>query len=195
MLDMFKNYQYISDIYVPNNLYKCKDKPESYTKLYPVNIGKPYELYNAKGELEGYFWRYGDSINLEFTLLGEITFEDGSGTGNYINAADFLRDKTIVIDLYNFRLEKIYSSINNGVELIDRCFPKSSDTSIDFIDAGTAFDDSSYTQIKDPSVSLCIDPELSKQLVKGIYYCSLTVIGNGYSEMIFSPEDCKLLVK
>ena len=37
--------------------------------------------------------------------------------------------------------------------------------------------------------------EYSKKLVKGVYYCSLTIDGTDFHETIFSPQDCKLLVR
>lgn len=169
-MNMFTNYEYIPDGYIPNNMHIQCDKPQSYTKLQPMDTAKPYELYSAKGELEGYFWHYGDCINLQFSIVGEITLDDGTDTGSYINAADFLKDKTITIQLYNFRLEPIHSITLSGANLISD-------------NAG------------DPVATLSIDAELSKELVKGIYYCSMTVSGNAYNETIFNPEDCKLLVK
>ena len=103
MNNMFLNYENLSDSYIPNNLSSHKCRPESYTKLSPVDASKPYELYNAKGELEGYFWYYGDTINLDFTIDGEVTLEDGTPTGQYIDASDFLKDKSYTIKVYNFR--------------------------------------------------------------------------------------------
>ena len=106
MIDMFTNYQNLSDTYIPNNLSEHKCKPESYTKLSPIDTSKPYELYDAKGELEGYFWHYGETINLDFSITGEIILDDGSLSGDYIDAADFLKDKLYAVKLYDFRFSK-----------------------------------------------------------------------------------------
>ena len=100
-MDMFTNYQNLSEQYIPNNLSEHKYKVESYTKLCPVENSKPYELYNAKNELEGYFWYYGDSINLDFSITGEVILDDGSASGEYIDANDFLKDKLYAIKIYN----------------------------------------------------------------------------------------------
>ena len=61
MIDMFTNYKNISDYYIPNNLNAASSKPYSYTKLNSCEESKPYELYNSKGDLEGYYWYYGES--------------------------------------------------------------------------------------------------------------------------------------
>ena len=110
MIDMFTNYENLSDNYIPNNLSRKRCKPESYTKLSPITTSKPYELYNAKGELEGYFWNYGETINLDFSIDGEVTLDDGA----YITASDFLKDKLYGFKLYNFRYEEIYTQVGQA---------------------------------------------------------------------------------
>ena len=107
MIDMFTNYQNLSDSYIPNNMNSCSCKPQSYTKLDPCEATKPYELYNAKNELEGYFWNYGDSINLEFEIDGEIIL----GENSYIDVKDYLKTATATIRLYNFKYEVIRTEI------------------------------------------------------------------------------------
>lgn len=114
MIDMFTNYQHLSESYIPNNLSKSFKKPQSYTKLSPIDTSKPYELYNAKNELEGYFWYYGDSINLDFTITGEVILDDGSPSGEYIDAKDFLKDKFYAIKLYDFRFKEIYTQVGQA---------------------------------------------------------------------------------
>ena len=75
-MGMFLNYQDIAGNYQPpNNLIRSFPVGKSYTKLDPIQASKPYEEYNAKGELIGYFWHYGESLNLEFNIDGEITIE------------------------------------------------------------------------------------------------------------------------
>lgn len=157
MIDMFTNYQNLSEHYIPNNLAQHQTKPHSYTKFNPCEITKPYELYNAKNELEGYYWHYGDAINLDFSIEGEVTLDDGT----YITANDFLKDKLYTIKLYDFRLNEIYTQAG-----------KSS-----------------------TNIVLNIDKNLSSKFVRGVYYCSLQISGKEFQETLFSPQDCKLLVK
>lgn len=157
MIDMFTNYENLSDSYIPNNLSANKIKPESYTKLCPITASKPYELYNAKNELEGYFWYYGDAINLDFSIEGEVTLDDGT----YISANDFLKDKLYAVKIYDFRLNEIYTQVGQS----------------------------------STNIVLSIDKDLSSNFVKGVYYCSLQISGKDFQETLFSPQDCKLLVK
>ena len=108
-MDMFTNYQNLSEYYIPNNLSQYQNKPCSYTKLNPCEITKPYELYNAKNELEGYYWYYGNIINLDFSIDGEVIDINGNGTGEYVSAKDYLADKTATVNIYDFRMNVIYS--------------------------------------------------------------------------------------
>ena len=157
MIDMFSNYESLSDSYIPNNLSKAHCKVESYTKLNPLDTSKPYELYNAKNELEGYFWNYGNAVTLDFTIDGNVILDDTT----YIEAVDFLKDKLYTIKLYDFRFKEIHTQVGQA----------------------------------STNIILTIDKELSKKFVKGIYYCSLEISGKDFNETLFSPQDCKLLVK
>jgi hypothetical protein len=40
-----------------------------------------------------------------------------------------------------------------------------------------------------------VDKELSKQLVRGVYYCTLTIVGDDFQKTIFSNEDAIFNVK
>ena len=54
-----------------------------------------------------------------------------------------------------------------------------------------------HTEVFDgtSTVTLKVTKELSEKLVKGIYYCSLTVFDDTINLPIFSNKDCTLLVK
>lgn len=118
MIDMFTNYQNLSEYYIPNNLAQYQNKPGSYTKLDPCEITKPYELYNAKNELEGYYWYYGNTINLDFIIDGEVIDIDGNGTGEYVSAKEYLADKIATVNIYDFRMNVIYSKSISASENI-----------------------------------------------------------------------------
>ena len=81
----------------------------------------------------------------------------------YITAQDFLSDKQITVQLYNFRHELITSKLFNGTT----------------------------------EVRFDIDKKLSDSLVKGVYYCSLTVWNQDetYNQTIFQQEETTLIVK
>ena len=216
MVDMFTNYQNLSDYYIPNNLSKNIKTPCSYSKLQSIEDSKPFELYNAKGELEGYTWYYGNKLVLDFDIDGEIRVEGNAivytsateepsvetegrigqkayniidhkcwkcvgYTGRYyiwqiqenfvypingqrciyIDVADYMKDKIVTFNIFNFRLENIYNINLDG----------------------------------SANIKIYVDDELAKLLVKGIYYCSLEVAGPDTHETIFSPEDCKIVIK
>lgn len=213
---MFSNYQDLSANYIPNNL-TCKFPTRiEQSKLYSQDASKPYEEYNTEGKLIGYYWHQGDILNLEFMIDGEITVETtalvlsnvgqvpttettgfvgqrcynirdfkswtcrgqldnqyvweidavftyptGADRSVYMDASDYLKGKTALITLYNFRMEPIYE----------------------------------YSVEATPFIVFPIDAELTSKLVKGIYFCSVRIYNSTMSQTVFSPEDCKLLVK
>ena len=216
-MGMFYNYQNIAENYMPNNLMNAFPCKMNASKLNPLDASKPFEEYNTKGELTGYFWRQGETLNLEFNIDGEITLESdaivfktrgrvpeestigyvGQKLYNiidqtsfecvavtskgkyiweqdaeftyplngdrsvYITAEDYLRDKTVKVTLYNFRMEPI----------CERTYPAT------------------------PTVVFTIDKELSNSLPRGIYYCSVAVMNDEVCYTIFDSNDCNLLVK
>ena len=72
---------------------------------------EPYGDYNALGELQGYFWYYGETINLTFSIEGEITTDETDNENDpiYLNIGEYLDGKQAQIKIYNFRYEEIYS--------------------------------------------------------------------------------------
>lgn len=213
-MGMFSLYDNQDKNYIPNNTRCSFSVGKSYTKLDPVSSRKPYEEYDAKGNLVGYFWYRGDSINLEFNIDGEIIVEDDAiiltahkelppseegklnqraynisdklswtctgiiddtriwtkdrvftypenGKSVYVSANDYLKDKSVIVTLYNFRMEEIYNQIF----------------------AGTT------------RVRLEIDKQFSESLSKGVYYCSLKVFDDNVNITVFDIKDCVLNIK
>lgn len=81
------------------------------SKFNNIRAKKPYADYNAEGTQIGYFWYHGDTINLEFTIEGNVTDEENS---TYQTADDFLQNKKCVVTLYNFRYEVVDEKVFNG---------------------------------------------------------------------------------
>ena len=215
-MGMFLNYHNIADNYMPNNLINAFPKQLTVSKLDPLDESKPFEEYDIKGNLIGYSWRQGETLNLEFNIDGEITLEDDAvvmktsgqapdertmgnigqrlynivdfrswtcvgifkgkyfwhedeeftyptnqGRCVYVSAEDYLKDKTVEVILYNFRLEPICK----------RQF------------------------VGNPKIIFSVDKELSATLQKGIYYCSVNVFNSLVSHTIFNAQDCTLMVK
>lgn len=107
-MDMFTNYQNLNPSYIPDNMSSIAKTPFSYTKLCTAEHTKPYELYNAKGELEGYYWYYKNTIILDFLIDGEVLDIDGNGTGEYVSADEYLMDKTATLTIFDFRMQPIH---------------------------------------------------------------------------------------
>lgn len=95
-MDLFTNYENLSTSYTPYNL----------TKFVPdfERTSLPLEEYNAKGELIGYSWHYGDSIVLEFNTSGKVTYDNQT----YMSASTFLQGKEMLLQMFNFRGECVY---------------------------------------------------------------------------------------
>lgn len=216
-MGMFLNYHNIADNYTPNNLICSFPVGKSYTKLDPIELSKPYEEYNAKGELIGYFWHYGETLNLEFHIDGEITVE--SDAIIFTNPKEFPTVNTrgkINQRAYNITDFRSWTCTN----VVDDCYYVWKE------DAIFEFDESSSTSIYVPaqeylrdkfvdltiynfrmepiyqettkagtSVVFEIDQELSNAMLKGIYYCSLSVFNDDMRQTIFTAHDCTLLVK
>ena len=141
-----------------------KRPPIPVSKLDPSKPNKPFADYNAEGEMTGYWWYWGDCLNLEFDIYGELVVEDTEDSHNsfYVLPDDWFTNKQVTFKLYNFRREVI----------VEQCFNASS------------------------KIIVPITPELSKQLVKGVYYCSLTIWeGEEYNQTIFYQDECTLTVK
>lgn len=214
---MFLNYHNIANNYQPNNL--IKSFPHSYeeSKLAPVEASKPFEEYNIKGELIGYFWRYGETLNLEFNIDGEITLESDAliykshGVGptentfakvgqrayNLLDLTSWTCVARVSANKYLWEQDAEFTYPNNGAKKV---YISAEDYLKDkFIDV-TLYNFRmepihTYTTSATASIIFPIDKDLSKTLVKGIYYCSVQVYNEEVSFNIFDSNDCKLLVK
>ena len=176
-MDMFTNFNATPSTYIPNNINK---KPPQLGTYPPV---KPLEEYNAKGELIGYYWMYGDNVVLNFTLSGDVTY-DSSAYRESIATYMSNGKQELHFNIYNFRYECIYTA--NPVYHCN--------------EDGTV------------NVAIFIYDDLSKAMVKGRYFIDLSIVStldnplydesdpNSKKEItikqtIFKPDDCVILVK
>ena len=97
---MFENYNNISTSYTPCNINVGNSSSE------PAK--RPLEQYDARGRLVGYSWRYGDTVVLEFLTEGDVTMDD---EGVYEDAETYLDGKSMVLTLYDFRYQSVYSCV------------------------------------------------------------------------------------
>lgn len=101
MSDMFTNYEYIPDGYVPDNRHEKQIayKPE---KL-------PYEVKNIKGETIGFGWNYRDRVVLEFHTCGDVEYDDGhrEDAETYMNKSW----SHFKLTFFNFRFEVVHEDL------------------------------------------------------------------------------------
>lgn len=218
MTGMFLNYHNIADNYTPNNLVCSFPVGKSYTKLAPVQASKPYEEYDSKGNLIGYFWRYGETLNLEFNIDGEITVESDAlifvNSGDYpdISTCGSLNQRAYnTADLRSWTLKQIIEENHYYIweEDSEFTYDETSDVSI-YVSAEDFLSDKHlevtiYNFRMEPihqktfkgasKIVVPITTELSKYMKKGLYYCSLVVFNEDIRLPIFDSHDCTLLVK
>lgn len=215
-MGMFLHYQNISDCYTPNNLVCSFPVSETYSKLCPVKASKPYEHYNAKGELIGYFWHYGDTLNLEFNLDGEITVESDSII--FHNSGEFPTLSTVgklnqraynIVDFRSWTCISVDS--DNYIWEEDEVFEYDEESNKSIYVSAEQFLEDKFVELilynfrlepiykeitkAGTSVIFGIDSELSKKLLKGVYYCSLAVFNDDMYKSVFTTHDCTFLVK
>lgn len=214
-MNMFLNYQNVPDTYIPNNMRQCRRTGKSYTKLEPVNSSKPYEAYDIKGNLIGYFWHQGETVNLEFNIDGEVTVESDAiilTTHGQIpdatQGALYQRAYNIV-DLRSWTCTSIVGDNHIWSEDAEFLYDETSTRSV-YVSAADYLKDK-YIDVTiynfrhepvhkfqftgSPKVVANINTELSSKIKKGIYYCSLTVFNDVVNLPIFTNTDCVLLVK
>lgn len=213
-MSMFLNYHNISDNYKPNNLICTFPVGKSYTKLDPVQASKPYEEYDSRGNLIGYFWHYGETLNLEFNIDGEITVEDGAMILTSKGSTPSPLEGALMQRAYNIADKRSWTC----TDIVDNTFVWTEDAEFTYDESGKSVYVTAADYMKDKQVDVTlynfrmepihsetfdgntkiifpITTELSKKLVKGIYYCSLTVFNDSVNLPIFSSADCTLLVK
>ena len=216
-MGMFLNYHNIDSNYRPNNLINAFPSKMNSSKLDPLDSSKPFEEYNTKGELTGYFWRYGETLNLEFNIDGEITIESNAmllkskgQEPTTVTMGKVGQRVYNIIDLRSWTCVAVTTTNKYIWEEDDEfTYPLNSDRSV-YISVNDYLKDKKAEvtlynfrmepickKIYDatPTIIFPIDKELSKALPKGIYYCSVTVFNNEVCYTIFDSTDCSLLVK
>lgn len=184
---------------------------------------RPYEDYNAQGKLVGYYWYYGNTVNLQFIIDGEITVGKDAiiynVMGEHPNTTTMaeLRTKAYnIIDMKSWTLMSIIEDENgklhyNWVE--DKEFNSQIDGSKNvYLSAESYLKDKEfrieiynfryeqiYTQTVEAAnvINFAIDEELSAKMVKGVYYCRVCVLKNDsviYLDLV-EDADCMLTVK
>lgn len=199
-MGLFDNYQNIkpNNPSQPNNITPRPQPPKpNCSKVEPCTPPQPFAEYNVEGTQVGYWWYYGNSVNLVFDIEGEVVQElkeetpateieneiTPMNTGLIVPADEFLLGKKATIKLYNFRREPLDSIISGQCTAIYDIEKENPHIEID--------SDKHMVSIEFP-----IDIELSKKLVRGNYYISLEVSDTlDFDRTLFYQNDCVLTVK
>lgn len=103
---MFDNYNNLNTTFTPNPYAPQypPQKPLHNNQIIQNNPNKPYEVVDARGNLTGYFWYYGNSVDLIWDIVGEATSEV---TSSYIDIANTIKYQIITATIYDWRYQKI----------------------------------------------------------------------------------------
>lgn len=212
MSSIFDSYDNLKEQYIPSNMNKEPCPPKANPFLDPAIPKKPYCEYNAEGEIVGYWWPYGNTVNLEFDLDGYVTVD---GSDVYIDARDFIKDKQIKVQIYNFRHEVIDTKIYDGKDYQSIVYIKAPEVnrhthgvyyiyneetkSYEAVNLPQQYQEKQvYYKASDIEIVYPISTDTSVSVFeKGTYYCSLSIISKDLNETVFfeDQECCTLLVK
>ena len=102
---MFDNYNNnnntnINTSFTPNPFAPQYPPVKTSQQIIQNNPNKPYEVVDSRGNLTGYFWYYGNSIELVWDIIGEATYGQSN---QYINVSDVVAYNTIIATIYDWR--------------------------------------------------------------------------------------------
>ncbi len=204
----FDNYQNgLNSVYI-----KSTESLDSFVVKGP---NKPFEEKNALGETVGYFWYYGDTINIEFNIIGQITVEPNaiiyttpSETPTNTTPGVVGQKAYNVADLISWTCTSIVDSSFTWVQDSTFTYPETGKavymTALDFIkDKQLSFKifdfrcETVYESVIAGTIDAIfpINADLSKKLVKGNYTCSLTCFDEASSTYSTIIDNINLIVK
>lgn len=177
-MSMFTNYDNMPASYIADNISPAAPVEICYA---PVT---PYLAYNANGEVIGYRWSYGDTVNLSFDISGPIIY-DAFGYHPY--------NEPIATYMSTGNQYFVFRIYNNNYDVIYETRP-----------------DFRCKQDGTVEVNAPIFSDLSAKLVKGQYELSLAIEGVmdnplyaqdpsssktvKIRQTILKPEDCKVYI-
>lgn len=170
MKSMFSNFTNFDTTYQQNPFQPNYPQAQNNSNIQQVNVNKPFEILNDDGSIKGYFWYFGNSVNLEFDIDGEVILLNQD---QYITIEDILSTLELNMYIYDFRMEPILHFSNN---------------------IGSA--NLLYVNAQEKTVTAEITHELSQKLIKGKYYIELVANHKvGYNETLFSANTCVFEVR
>ena len=161
---MFSNFTNFETTHHQNPFEPKYPQSKILCNVEPVSVNKPFEILNYDGSIKGYYWYFGNSVDLEFEIDGEVLLLDQD---EYIALEDILATLELNMYIYDFRMEPVLHFSNNlGSE--------------NFL----VIDASKKTVVAE------LTNELSKKLKKGKYYIELVANHRvGYNETLFSANN------
>lgn len=208
MASIFDNYDNLSNEYIPSNMNKPPKPPKANPYFDPAAPKLPYCDYNAEGDITGYWWPYGNTVNLEFNLDGCVTVE---GSKNFITVRNFIKNKQIKVTIYNFRHEVIDTMLFDGNDYqsyikVDNITSESSGLFYIYDEENKEYiavtlppyqEGQTYyvENPENPSVIYPIDVDKSLLFEKGTYYCSLSILDKNLHDTILPQDMCTLTVR
>lgn len=173
---MFSNFNNIDTTYQPNPFQPKYPTNCCTNNAVPASPNKPYEILSAdKSKVLGYFWYYGNSVDLIFDFSDSVYGYTSENISSYENkpiailVEELLPQLKLEATIYNFRYEPILKFSN------------------DFIISNNEI------KIDKDKVIISITSELSSKLVKGVYSLDLIATHNdGYHETLFSSQQNEL---
>lgn len=206
-MSMFDNYNNLSKDYLPSNRRKRN-------KLNIAEYDKPYEDYDEDGNLVGYHWNYGDTLNLQVELSGEITIPDNSIT--YTQTGEFPTENTIgyidqkaynLVDLvswtcifiddnkYTWKQDKEFSYSSEGKDVFFSIQDYIADKTIRVTIYNVKHEQVFNTNIPGNStINIDINQFLSSKMTKGVYYLEIVICDQDNDNYITAVSDLPLNV-
>ena len=100
---MFDNFNNIKTTYQVNPYAPQYPPQKMPTQIVQNNPNKPYEVVDARGVLTGYFWYYGNSVDLIWDIVGEVT----TTQDNYVDVVDMVKYLIITATIYDWKMCKV----------------------------------------------------------------------------------------
>lgn len=179
---------------------------------------QPFGDYNALGELQGYFWHQGDTINLSFNIDGEVRVENDAiiytaiGDAPSTDTVGRIGQKAYnVIDQKSWECTAIDGDSYTWTQDSEFTYPEDGARSV-YVTASeylkgkqakvTLYNfryEKEYAWILDasPIININIDKELSDKFIKGTYYLTLQIFDDNsllYIDVI-KDKECVITVR
>lgn len=202
-MSIISNYENLNPNYSPNNMYKRQIfKREEYQH------SLPYKVYDISGDFECYSWNYNDSLSISFNINPIITVEQDALI--YTNADEAPDENTVgrfgqfAYNTYDLKcwICKTFDQNTNIWELQSEfTYPYNATgkpvvlcvyKDIEQYTGKVIFysfrweEVISFDIVGNDSVSIEITPDISKKLIKGIYYGAVELNNDNSSIKIYT---------